>query len=525
MKRKSKRLVTLNQKIVILLIIVILAIGAGALLIVGNVQNIIQLKSATITSLPAQSKTGILVPLFSQNYSQSQVNEVIQAKEAHPSLPFIVVANFGNGPGSSYDSTKDTGIKSMQSAGITVLGYVPTGWGRNNLSTIEHGMLTFYQWYHVNGIYLDEMVNWEFGSAGQYLPPFYSNLTAYGKSLGMSEIVGNSGADVPYFFVGTVDRIGVFENAFTPPVAYLGGWHQAYNKSNFWFVSYNISSINPFYVASASDYVSYLFLTTGERPYPYSSLPSYFNQFVSELDSFVPLTVRSESLSGSPIPAGFQVNVTQPDGNSSSALTPATFNLVSGSQVTVTIKDHAGFVFDHWSDGNTNRTRTLTAIQTMSLIAYSKTATRTTAVVAVRTTATDGTPVTGVWTVAKSPNGTVAAAGYTPFAFEASRDLRYSISVANYQNLSFVGWNNGSSIHERFINVTPSRNLVLNAFFKRENSTVNNYLPTTFTANSSSAQVAAILFALILTYAAPEILPSRASDDLSSLQKEMWRVF
>jgi len=497
---------TPEQRRVLLIAIIVLIFGSGALLIVANFPNTIPFRSSTVPPLDTQSRTGIIIPLFSQNYSQSQVEEIIQAKEAHPTLPFIVVANFGNGPGSSFDASKEKGIKSMQNAGIVVLGYVPTGWGRDNLSTIEHGMATFHQWYQVDGIYLDQMVNWEFGSAGQYLPPFYTSLTSYGKSLGMSEIVGNSGADVPYFFVGTVDRIGIFENAFTPPVSYLEGWHQTYNKSNFWFVSYNVSSINPFYLASASDSVSYLFLTTGERPYPYNSLPSYFNQLVSDLDSLVPVTFRSETLNGSAIPAGFEINVTQPDGISNTALTPSTFNMVSGSQVVVSARDHAGFVFDHWSDGNLNRTRSITVTQAMTLVAYSKTGTRTTSVVAVKTTATDGTPVTGVWTVASSPNGTVAAAGYTPFTFEAERHVRYSISVANYQNLTFVGWKNGSNPSQRSINVTPTQNLVLNAYFRRENSTASNS-PLTATMTTSYALLPTISSGLIIACLVGLFLP------------------
>ncbi len=34
--------------------------------------------------------TGIIIPLFTQNFSLSQVNDVIIAKQANPQVPFIV---------------------------------------------------------------------------------------------------------------------------------------------------------------------------------------------------------------------------------------------------------------------------------------------------------------------------------------------------------------------------------------------------------------------------------------------------
>src|SRR5579862_353976 len=285
------------------------------------------------SSAQSDLNTGIIIPMFSVNYSQAQVNEVIQAKVANPTVPFIVVVNHGNGPGSSYDSQYAAGIKTMQTAGIIVLGYDPTGWGERNVSSIEKDMLTFHNWYHVDGIYLDQMVNWEFNSHGMYLAPYYANLTQYAHSLGMTKVLGNSGADVPYYFVGTVDQIGIFENAFTPPLQYLAGWHLSYNKTNFWFVSYNVSSPNPYFVASASDYVNYLYLTNGEHPYPYGDLPPYFNELVSDLAHLAPLTIKSESFNGSAINSGFLVTVTQPDGLSDTMFTPSTFNVYRGSKI------------------------------------------------------------------------------------------------------------------------------------------------------------------------------------------------
>ena len=203
----------------------------------------------------------------------------------------MVVVNPSDGPGPSYNSTFASGIGQMQSAGVTVLGYVPTTWGTRAIASVESDIANFDRWYGVDGIYLDEMYNHEYSGNGAFVPVYYSELTAYIRSLGMEKVFGNSGADIPYYFIGSVDTIGYFENGHAPQLSVLGGWHAQVGKGNFAFFAYNITSIDTSYLAAASDYVSYLYITDGVRPYPYSSLPSYFGQLVSDLGSMVPVTM------------------------------------------------------------------------------------------------------------------------------------------------------------------------------------------------------------------------------------------
>jgi hypothetical protein len=239
-----------------------------------------------------QASTGILIPMF--GYSKAEVDQITNAKLAHPIVPFMVVINPDSGPGRSYDPFYATAVSQMQTAGITVLGYVTSSWGEGNLSMIKGEILSYHRWYGVDGIYIDEMANWEFSSTEVYLPSYYAAITQYAKSLGMARVIGNSGADVPYYFIGSVDIIGVFENPFVPPLDWLGGyminmhgWHSGYNRSNFWWVGYNVTSFNPYYLLAASNYAGYIFLTDGRIPQPYGVLPVYFDELVSRLASIV----------------------------------------------------------------------------------------------------------------------------------------------------------------------------------------------------------------------------------------------
>jgi hypothetical protein len=318
----------------------------------------------------------------------TMVNEIIQAKLAYPVVPIIAVINPEGGPGSWIDPSLTAEVKSMQSAGITVLGYVTTSWGTRSTSSIEADMLTYHNWYGVNGIYLDEMPNWNYNSPsgafyyqgpdGEFIPAYFATLTAYAKSLGMTKVTGNSGADVPPDFIGCVDTIGIFENGFLPSLsltagwnslAGLGAWHTSYDKSNFMFFSYNVGSLDPEYLLGAARYVGYLYITNGSGGQPYSALSPYFDQLVSLLASMVPVTIQSAALNATSITGGFWVTVTQPDGSFTSGYTPFTFEAYPGSAISISAGNYGGYVFDHWSDGGTSQVRGVTPTQATTLVA------------------------------------------------------------------------------------------------------------------------------------------------------------
>jgi hypothetical protein len=264
--------------------------------------------SSTMPAAPtAQPSTGVIIPLFTNDTNQriGEVSEIVQIKLSHPTVPMMVVVNIEGGAGKNYSSGVATEIKNMQAAGVTVIGYVPTGWGERNVSAVEAAMLTFHDWYAVNGIYLDQMPNWNYnapngswyypGPDGEFIPAYFATLTHYGKSLGMTKIVANAGADVPKDFIGSVDAIGTFENPYLPilslkagwySIGGLGGWHTEYDKSNFMFFSYNDSTLDPQFVLGAARYVGYMYITNGTAADDrYSILSPYLDQLVSLLAS------------------------------------------------------------------------------------------------------------------------------------------------------------------------------------------------------------------------------------------------
>src|SRR2546428_203828 len=240
------------------------------------------LSSSTTTSI---SSTGIVLPLYSD--PRTTWDGVVQDKLAHPSVPIVAIINPSNGPGTSKDTNYVSGIQKLQSAGIIVLGYVPTGYGNRSTSLVEDDINSYKNWYNVNGIKFDQM------STNATLENYYSNLTNYTKSLGMTLTVGNPGRDTIPGYIGTVDFLSIYEGSGLPSIAFLGGWHTGYPKSNFAIVAFGVSSLNSSYIAKVSNYVGHLYITDDDLPNPYDTIPAYFGNLLAYLDPSAPQNLQA----------------------------------------------------------------------------------------------------------------------------------------------------------------------------------------------------------------------------------------
>jgi Spherulation-specific family 4 len=183
------------------------------------------------------------------------------------------------GPGSFRDPSFQLGIQSLQNAGIPVLGYIATDYANVNLQTIETLISNYKNWYHVNGTVLDQLNN-TVGEEG-----YYSALTNFDRSLGMTMTVGNPGTEVPASFVGTVDTNVIYESPGVPSLSFIGGWHASYPKSNWIITAYGVENLDVTWLRSASQYLGYVYITDGVWPNPYTGLPGYMNTLMSTLAS------------------------------------------------------------------------------------------------------------------------------------------------------------------------------------------------------------------------------------------------
>lgn len=369
--------------------------------------SFIPLAATTRGANAATTPTGIMIPLYSYPTDGSWA-AVIQAKQAYPNVPFMAVINPGSGPGTTQDPNFVAGIAGLQAAGVVVLGYVPTGYASSSysgISGVEQQVSAYNSWYHVNGIFFDEMSN----VAGY--ESYYSTLNSYVKSLGMTYTVGNPGAMVPASYIGTLDTLIIYESGGLPsPLSGLA--YPGYGSNNFAVVSYGVPSPSQTYVTDSSSYAAWVYFTDGNLPNPYGSLPTYFTEEVAMLSAVAPattstvtstapssnshtVTVYSTDLSGNPI-SGLWTTIQSNGSVVASGFTPISFPATAGASYTVCVANYANYVFDHWADGNASPCITISPTQDTALTArYDTGAPSTTTATTSKTTSSTTSPFPG----------------------------------------------------------------------------------------------------------------------------------
>lgn len=368
--------------------------------------------------------TGIIIPLYTD--PGPAWSAVIQEKTAHPSVPVIAIINPDNGPG-QFAPSYLAGIQQLQSAGILVLGYVATSYGSRNVTSVESEIDLYNTWYHVNGIFFDEMSY----VAGD--ETYYSGLTQYSKSLGMTITVGNPGIETVPSYVGTVDNIVTYESAGLPPLSALDGWHTSYAKGNFSLIAFGVDELNESFVKYASNYVGYMYVTNYTMPNPYYDTPLYLDNLTASLPQSVSLTVRAVDTTGNAV-TGIPVLVRSLGLDLASGILPYTLGLGLGQAYDVIPQDSGRYVFDHWQDNvSPSRDATVSPLSDTVLVAV------------YQNTSSCIPPTSGDWDVASSctlDSSAVAPANVivdTGVVLTIPSGLRLDIDFTHYHLLVRAG--------------------------------------------------------------------------------------
>jgi hypothetical protein len=223
--------------------------------------------------------TAAVIPLYTAPSDKSWA-AVTAAKTAHPKVPVYAVINPANGPGPAADAGYAAGIGKLQLAGVTVVGYVPTGYGARSVAAIEADIDHWKSFYPaIQGIFFDEMSN----RLGDEL--IYKTVSQYTKSKGMTFTVGNPGIDTKPTFVGTTDVVMIYEGSGFPATTMLSGWHTGYPRTSFGLFAYGVATPNHALIKQARPYVGYIYVNSDVLPNPWDSVPSYLSDLLADLES------------------------------------------------------------------------------------------------------------------------------------------------------------------------------------------------------------------------------------------------
>src|SRR5256712_6069116 len=283
----------------------------AAILLFSMISTMPHFASAA-TSGSAGSSTGIIISLYISPGSNTCgqfggpgttncYDALIAVHNLHPNVPIVAKVNPSNGPGTAPDATHLNGFNKLKAAGITVLGYVSTGYARdpNKSIAISEGKIDAYKnWYNLDGIFFDEMSN----NAAD--APYYSTVSNYAKNVdGMKMTVCNPGTSIPQSDVGVCDTFEIYESAGLASISTLQSrtFYPNYDKHSFYMLAHTTNSIIQTDVTDRIPYVGYMYITNDVEPNPYDTIPPYFLNEVAYLDTGSPTTTPPPSTSpGSP---------------------------------------------------------------------------------------------------------------------------------------------------------------------------------------------------------------------------------
>jgi hypothetical protein len=188
--------------------------------------------------------------------------------------PRIAVVDPRHGPGRTRSRGYASAIRAAEAAGITVVGYVDTDYGRRSRRAVERQVRAYRRWYGVGGIFFDR------ASGDCAREPYYAALRRDAGAVigsGARTILDPRGhpsrcdmraADILVTFDGS-DRAYLR----SPPPA----WVADYPRARFWQSIHGARSVSAMMAAvavSRGRQAGFVFVTPGDGPHPYGRLPT-----------------------------------------------------------------------------------------------------------------------------------------------------------------------------------------------------------------------------------------------------------
>lgn len=217
-----------------------------------------------------------------------------QMEEAVPTVGLAIINPF-NGPGATQNPDYTAQVIRSQAAGLTVLGYVHSSYGLRPVAEVKADIDRFYDWYNVDGIFIDE-VSTDCGLVSG--PSFYyqelydhiqgSTLPGGGPVQGTLTVL-NPGQQTNECYMAVGDVIvnfeGSYDNTGPPPIFrtytddYLApSWVADYPPERFWhlvYTAWDVAAMQHAVALSKERHAGWVYITPDDLhdDNPWDSLP------------------------------------------------------------------------------------------------------------------------------------------------------------------------------------------------------------------------------------------------------------
>ncbi len=185
-------------------------------------------------------------------------------------LRFVVV-NVGDGVGERSDPAYTSAIAGLRRAGVRLVGYVDTDYGRRPVDDVVAEAGTWVSRYGVAGVFLDQ-VRGDFAWLQHY-----ASCSVGARTVGAQFVVLNPGTACDPGYVDVANVVVTFEGAWTRYTAYEPpGWTTGRPARRFCHLVYDVPpAVMPSCLAEAARrHAGTAYFTTAGAPNPWNRLPA-----------------------------------------------------------------------------------------------------------------------------------------------------------------------------------------------------------------------------------------------------------
>lgn len=201
-------------------------------------------------------------------------------------VPLDVIVNPDSGPGTAQDPNYVAVVNALRAAGGKALGYVHSSYAARDTNAIEADLTNYFNFYPLDGIFVDEMANDANTNHYNYYASLYGFIQREGTNL---FVMGNPGTTTQEGYLAGADALMTFENDADYSGYVVDAWVTNHLARTFAHVIYGVTNAatmtNDINLAAGRN-VGWVFVTDDTNAAnPYERLPVYWTNEVNYVHS------------------------------------------------------------------------------------------------------------------------------------------------------------------------------------------------------------------------------------------------
>jgi hypothetical protein len=239
----------------------------------------------------------IMIPLYVYPSWYSPASYVWDDVAAAGSkVPVTAIINPNSGPNGGPPNTDYAhGLNDLRNGGVTLLGYVATGYGTRSIADVKADIDLYDAHYNINGIFLDEADN-----TTNHLA-YYTDLYAYIKGrTNLNSVVINPGIETVEDYISTPasDTAVIFEVNNGWPAYMPDRYVTNYPPERFCALLYNVTNetvMRQYVDMAVQRNIGYIYVTNDKGSNPWDTIPSYWTNLVNYVETYRNLSITMPS--------------------------------------------------------------------------------------------------------------------------------------------------------------------------------------------------------------------------------------